>query len=247
MRKLVYYFVCFVFSFVVFSSCSTKTDPTTSTPQVSTTVSDFDGNIYHTVTIGTQVWMVENLKTTHYKDGTAIPNITATISSNISNWKTLKSAAYCWYGNDISNKNLYGGLYNWYAVNTGKLAPSGWHVPTQDDWGTLQSYISGHYGHSISSASALAATTNWNTNEGVNTIGYNLSTNNYSGFSGLPAGYLYDYDGTFDGVGDYAYWWSSTENTSSTGISVSISNFMNFMNRGGGEKSYGYSVRCVRD
>ena len=106
----------------------------------SNTVTDIDGNAYHTVAIGTQVWMVENLKTTRYNDGTAIPLVTDSAV-----WGNLTSTpGYCWYNNDMSMyKNLYGALYNWYAVSTEKLAPEGWHVPTNSEWGVLINYLGG--------------------------------------------------------------------------------------------------------
>src|SRR5574344_55140 len=88
------------------------------------TVTDIDGNVYHTITIGTQTWMVENLKVSKYNDGTAIPNVTDATA-----WAALTTGAYCDYNNDVANGTKYGHLYNWYAVNTGKLAPSGWHGP----------------------------------------------------------------------------------------------------------------------
>ena len=107
----------------------------TATPNVV----DIDGNVYHTVTIGTQVWMVENLKTTRYNDGTAIPLVTDGTA-----WAALTTPGYCWYNNDSATyKNTYGALYNWYAVNTGKLAPTGWHVPTDSEWTVLTTYLGG--------------------------------------------------------------------------------------------------------
>jgi hypothetical protein len=103
------------------------------TPQVTAgTVTDIDGNVYHTVTIGTKVWMLENLKTTRFNDGTTIPLVTdGTI------WGSLTTPGYCWYNNDTANKTMYGGLYNWYTINTGNLAPTGWHVAKDEEWGTL--------------------------------------------------------------------------------------------------------------
>ena len=92
----------------------------------SETVKDIDGNVYHTVTIGTQIWMVENLKTTKYRNGDGIPNVT-----DNTQWGNLTTWAYCNYNNDAANGTKYGKLYNWYAVNDSRnIAPTGWHVPT---------------------------------------------------------------------------------------------------------------------
>ncbi len=99
-------------------------------------VTDIDGNIYNTVKIGTQVWTVENLRTTRLRDGSKIPNI-----ENNQLWVSSKTPAYCFYNNDINNKSNFGALYNWHAVETGKLAPAGWHVPTNDEWKILENYI----------------------------------------------------------------------------------------------------------
>jgi len=96
------------------------------------TVADIDGNIYHTVKIGFREWTVENLKATRYNDGTAIPLVTDSAA-----WATLTTPGYCWYNNDTANKDVYGALYNWQAVNTGKLAPAGWHVANDADWGSI--------------------------------------------------------------------------------------------------------------
>src|SRR5688572_21874913 len=93
------------------------------------TVTDADGNIYRTVTIGDQVWMAENLKVTHYKNGDAI----AVVSSDTA-WSHLLSGAYCHYNNDINNTAAYGKLYNWYAINDSRgIAPEGWHIPTEEE------------------------------------------------------------------------------------------------------------------
>ena len=114
---------------IMLVSCSKKDDPNNTV----NTVTDKDDNVYHTVTIGTQTWMAENLKTTKYNDGTAIPLVTDSTA-----WTSLLTPAYCWYNYDATTyKNTYGALYNWYAVNTGKLAPIGWHVATDAEWTTL--------------------------------------------------------------------------------------------------------------
>jgi uncharacterized protein (TIGR02145 family) len=104
------------------------------------TLTDQDGNIYKTITIGNQVWMAENLRTTKYNDGTAIPNVTGK-----SEWCALTTGAYCNYNNtkNVDTISTYGRIYNWYAVNTGKLAPPGWHVPNDEDWRTLTDYLGG--------------------------------------------------------------------------------------------------------
>jgi uncharacterized protein (TIGR02145 family) len=142
-----------------------------------TAVTDKDGNVYHTVTIGTQTWMVENLKTTKYNDGTAIPFIT-----DNSAWANLTTPGYCWYNNDSTTyKNMYGALYNWYAVSTGNLAPKGWHVATDAEWTTLQNYlITNGYNYDGSTsgnfiAKSLADTLIWDADTGSGTIGNDLS------------------------------------------------------------------------
>ena len=100
---------------------------------------DLDGNVYKTITIGTQVWMVENLKTTKYGNGDAIPNATANAS-----WSLLYTGAYCWYNNDAANKDITGGLYNWFAVaDSRNIAPEGWHVPTEAEWAIQTDYLGG--------------------------------------------------------------------------------------------------------
>lgn len=96
------------------------------------TVTDIDGNVYHTVKIGKQIWTVENLRVTTFNDGTPISMV-----KDGDKWKKLTTPAYCWNKNDISYKQQYGALYNWYVVEKGKLAPKGWHVPTNEEWGTL--------------------------------------------------------------------------------------------------------------
>jgi len=102
-------------------------------------VVDIDGNFYHAVAIGTQVWMAENLRTTKYRDGSPIPNVT-----DSSVWILTTEGAYCNYNNDTTHSNTYGRLYNWYAViDTRNIAPEGWHVPTQDEWNTLVQFLGG--------------------------------------------------------------------------------------------------------
>jgi uncharacterized protein (TIGR02145 family) len=120
--------------FTLTNSC--KKDSKNDTPSI---VTDKDGNVYHTITIGTQVWMVENLKTTKYNDGTDIPLV-----KDSATWANLTTPGYCWLYNDQTTYiNTTGALYNWYAVNTGKLAPIGWHVPSDSDFIALTKYLGG--------------------------------------------------------------------------------------------------------
>jgi len=213
------------------------------------TITDKDGNVYHTVTIGTQTWMVENLKTTLYNDGTAIPLVTDNTA-----WYNLSTPAYCWNNNDAATyKNTYGALYNWYTVNTGKLAPKGWHVPTDAEWTTLENYlIANGYNYDGSTsgdyyAKSLAATTNWTTDTNAGTIGNDLSRNNSTGFSALPGGYRTDSNGTFDIVGYNGYWWSSTGSSTSYAWGRYMYYKDSYVYRSSYGKQNGFSVRCVRD
>ncbi|HNZ71425.1 MAG TPA: fibrobacter succinogenes major paralogous domain-containing protein, partial [Prolixibacteraceae bacterium] len=158
-----------------------------------------------------QVWMVENLKTTKYNDGTEILNVTS-----YTQWDNLTTGAYCNYDNLESNAATYGRLYNWYAVNTGKLAPAGWHVPTDDDWTILENYLIANgynYDGTLDEdkiAKSLCAKTNWALSSEDGTPGAAPENNNSTGFTALPGGYRH-YDGDFYSIGEGGYWWSSTE------------------------------------
>lgn len=229
---------------IMLVSCSKKDDPNNTV----NIVTDKDGNVYHTVTIGTQTWMAENLKTTQYNDGTAIPLVTDNTA-----WYNLSTPAYCWYNNDAATyKNTYGALYNWYTVNTGKLAPTGWHVATDAEWTTLENYlIANGYNYDGSTsgdkyAKSLAATTDWVTYSGTGTIGNDLTKNNHTGFSALPGGDRY-VDGTFYGVGSNGLWWSSTESGTSIAWGRYVYYDYSYVGRGNNGKQDGFSVRCVRD
>jgi len=200
------------------------------------TVTDQDGNIYNTVTIGTQVWMVENLKTTTYNDGLEIPFI-----SKNSAWLNLKSAVYCWYDNSQKNKDSYGALYNWGAVNSGKLCPSGWHVPTDAEWTILTDNLGGK---SIAAGLLKEAET-------PVTFADKIATN-YSGFSALPSGSAGVGTPTFLGIGNRGIWWTSTIDTNEYNIYWSmyfdgstIIDRNGFLSRT--NLLNGLSVRCIKD
>ena len=204
---------------------------------------DADGNNYTTVTIGTQTWMAENLKTTKYNDVTAIPYVTDNMT-----WYKLLTPAYCWYNNNADTyKNKYGALYNWFAVNTAKLAPAGWHVPTDTEWTTLTNYVSANLGMSLNVAKALSANTDWITSSTTGTIGCNLTLNNSTGFSALPNNSR-GYQGMFNSFGSNGNWWSSTWSFDTSacgrGLQYDSSDVEAAINFSG---LNGFSVRCVRD
>ncbi len=157
-------------------------------------VTDVEGNSYNTIVIGTQTWMAENLKTTKYNDGTSIPLVTSSTT-----WGTLSTPAYCWFNNDeATNKVTYGALYNWYTVNTGKLCPSGWHIPNNTEWTTLTDYLGGQ---SIAGGKLKeAGTVHWTTP--------NTGATDEVHFTGLPAG-ARGGAGEFNILGSYGYWWTS--------------------------------------
>ncbi len=194
-------------------------------------MTDIDGNTYKTVTIGTQTWMAENLKVTKYNDGAAIPNVTDATA-----WSELTTGALCDYENTPSNSETYGKLYNWYAVNTGKLCPTGWHVPSDAEWTELTDYLGGT---SVAGGKLKeTGTTHW--------ASPNTGATNETGFTALPGGYR-DFSGAFDGIGVHGYWWSATEGSTSYAWSRFMLNDDSSVYRNYFSKEVGFSVRCVRD
>jgi len=196
------------------------------------TVMDADSNIYTSVTIGKQIWLAENLKTTKYNDGKVIPLVSADRV-----WKELETPAYCWFNNDISNKEDLGALYNWYAVNTKKLCPKGWHVPTKAEWVTMIIFL----GDENTAGAKLkeSGTEHWK-----NSI--IISTNEF-GFTALPGG-LRMKVGTFPEFGtSYAVWWTATDYDQVAAWNRGL--FFNSSNVYGGfdNKKNGFSVRCIHD
>lgn len=203
------------------------------------TVTDTDGNVYNTVTIGTQVWMVENLKTTKYNDGVTIPNVTDY------SWENLQSDAYCWYNNDITKKTPYGALYNWFAAKSSKLCPTGWHVATHEDWTKLVTYLGG-----IDVAGGKlkeAGTTHW--------LDQNVGATNESDFTALPGGYRSNGlgDGTFNALGYSGWYWTASLYPMDP-VLDHITGYC-WMMEGGHSKSLqsnlwditGLSVRCIQN
>lgn len=197
-------------------------------------VKDIDGNTYKIVTIGTQVWFGENLRTTKYNDGTAIPLVIDPVD-----WDELNSPAYCWRDNDIANKSTYGALYNWYAVHTGKLCPTGWHVSTDVEWTTLVDFVGGEAvagGKLKSTRTSPDAHPRWDSpNTGA--------TDEYK-FTALPGGGRSS-GGEF--YTDYGTWWSDTEWTSTGAYLRDMHADRSDVFRGGSNKENGFAVRCIKD
>ncbi len=205
------------------------------------TVFDLDGNVYHAITIGTQVWMLENLKTTRYRNGDAIPENKEGIL-----WNGLTTGAYCNYNNDAAAGNKYGRLYNWYAAADGRnIAPEGWHVATDAEWTTLLNYIAAHAGASGSQAKALASKTDWVPSITIDAVGNDISKNNTSGFTALP-GSCY-FNGMFRYIDYLAYWWCATGiNDGSAWMRAMYTDNPTLL-RASNPKVDGFSIRCVRD
>jgi len=211
------------------------------------TVKDIDDNVYPTITIGKQVWMVVNLKTTKYNDGTAIPLVTDDES-----WKALNTPAYCWFDNDIEYKDLYGALYNWFTINTNKLCPTGWHVPTDTEWTTLTTYLGGF---SIAGGKLKETDT-------IHWQSPNMGATNESGFTALSSGWrdvngmfsyrgfkvlLSDNSGKFSYKGTNSYWWSASEDSVNSASYHSLIYNSGSIYRGKGGKKDGFSIRCLKD
>ncbi|MGM0505333.1 MAG: FISUMP domain-containing protein [Bacteroidota bacterium] len=219
---------------LIFSACEKDEDDSTPTIEdgPGDPVTDIDGNTYQTVWIGGQNWMAENLKTITYNDGTPIDLIT-----DNANWESDTIGAYCWYDNDEAHyAETYGALYNWYVVNTGNLCPDGWHVPTEEEWLTLEGYIVSD-GHLNNEGTTLKATYGWNENGN--------GTNDY-GFTALPGGCRYS-QGHFYGSGEIGRWWTATEFGTDDAHSRGLSADENKVGKYAYINQLGFSVRCVRD
>lgn len=201
------------------------------------TVNDIDGNIYHVVAIGGQCWLLENLKTTRYRNGDAI---TTGLSDN--QWNTTSSGAYAYYNNDSTFNGQYGKLYNFYAVaDPRNIAPTGWHVATDADWTQLVNYL----GNSTVAGGKLKAA---GTLQNANGIweAPNTGADNSTGFTALPAGYR-NYDGTYSGIGSYAYFFTANASTANTAWFYLMNNIAPDAYRNDNNKNIGLSVRCVKD
>jgi uncharacterized protein (TIGR02145 family) len=228
MRISVRIFVVLLLIFFI-QSCKKEVDN-----DVDNTIKDIDGNVYTSVTIGTQVWMVENLKTTRYRNGDLI-GTTTTATLDISGESNQK---YQWaYDGNESNVTTYGRLYTWYAATDSRnLCPTGWHVPTDTEWTTLTTYLGGE--DDAGGKLKEAGTTHW--------LSSNTGATNESGFTALPSGNR-NSNGPCFNIGSNGFWWSSTE------LSASYAYYRNmYCNYSSVLRDYygkgsGFSVRCLKD
>jgi uncharacterized protein (TIGR02145 family) len=229
-----FYQLIIIWLIFIISNCCTRVNRNT--------VKDIDGNVYKTIVIGNYKWIAENLKTTTYNNGTAIPLVTGN-----SAWSSLSSGAYCWYNDNDSNADTYGALYNWYAVKTGNLCPDGWRVPSDKEWKFLEGYVDSLYGvdDPVWDRSGLRG---YNAGKHLKaTSGWRLSGNgtNDFGFSALPAGErLTGFNNT---VGSSGFWWSCTEDTLSSAWYRCIIYSFEEVYRDRHPKRMGFSVRCIKD
>lgn len=205
-----------------------------------TRLADIDGNLYNTVLIGTKLWMAENLRTVSLNDNSQIQNITDDAA-----WVATGSPAYCWYNNDPSFKPTYGALYNWYTINTGKLCPTGWHVPTDAEYNTFE--------FALGMTSDQAEVWGWRgTDHGLkmkNQTGWDDNGNgtNSSGFSALPGGYRFGADGRFFLQTTITYWWTATEHDADRGWYRRLDSSSDQVYRASTSKKGGKYVRCLKD
>jgi uncharacterized protein (TIGR02145 family) len=186
--------------------------------------------VYAVSKICDKFWMTENLRTTRYNDGTTIP----TGLSNTA-WGAASTGACAIYGDENSNNNTYGKLYNWYAAHDTKLAPAGWHVATEAEWTALVSCLGGT---SVAGGKLKSTSSLW--------TAPNTGANNSSGFNVLPAGWKAS-SGTYALIGEASYFWGSNERNAGSGEYMKLSNDLASVAFNGATKSFGYSVRCVKD
>jgi uncharacterized protein (TIGR02145 family) len=197
-------------------------------------MTDQNGNIYKTILIGTQTWMAENLRTAKYRNGEAISEVTDSVAWS----KILNTGAYCNFKNtrDTDSIVTYGRLYNWYAATDARnIAPTGWHLPTDDEWTTLTTYLGGE---SVAGDKLKeSGTIHWDSSSGAD---------NSSGFTALPDGYR-DNNGAFGTIGGFGYWWSSSESSATFARLRFIASISSSAHRGTGAKVVGFSIRCIKD
>lgn len=206
-------------------------------------VSDADGNRYSTVVIGEQEWLVENLKTTHYNDGTPIANV-----PDVTNWRNVDEPAYVWYENDSINKEPFGALYNWHAVGNPKgICPQGWRVASDEDWKELEKLL-GMTSDQIEGTGLRGATEGAKLKEvGTgNWVSPNEGASDEFGLSIIPSGRR-DSSGRFYDIGEGSTIWTSSETSASSAYYRHFANSITTIGRNPeGDKKFGLAVRCIR-
>ena len=212
--------------------------------QLQPTVTDGDGNVYQTIKIGDVVWMTENLKTTTFNDGTSIPHIT-----DNTEWASLATPGFSVQENDPDNKDTYGALYNWYAVQSGTLCPQGWRVATEEDWQKLEI--------ALGMSEDDAGSDTWRGTQGGQLAGHtemwvkgalkSAADFGISGFHGLPAGNRLADNGLFGNLGTNAYWWSASEHDANSAWGRMLHYGTITIIKSAFDKNYGFCVRCVQD
>ncbi len=205
--------------------------------KIGANIKDIEGNLYKTVTIGTQQWMAENLKVSKYSDGSHIPNVTVNTE-----WQKNNTGAWAYFNNDAANNAKYGKLYNWYAVSkttngNKNICPTGWHVPTDAEWTVLTDYLGGK----SDSGDKLkeVGTTNWKSP--------NTDATNTSLFSALPGGSR-SANGIYNIIGTNGNWWSSTkDDTYYFAWNRNLNYTDGSVSKNSNHKENGLSVRCLMD
>ena len=197
---------------------------------VSEVVKDYDGNSYHLVKIGNQTWLRENLKATHYANGNAITNITDGAA-----WTSTRTGAYCWYNNDTALGNIYGALYNWYAATDTRKFIIGYHLPSAEEFTTLQTYLGGENSAAIKMTDA----------SGKYWEGLTYAPTNSSGFTALPSGARNFAGGSGNFIQQKVSCWLFTSSTDVLPISLLIMN--GSLSLGGIEPYWGTAVRLIKD
>ncbi len=217
-------------TFLVWSLFSCSKSDNNNNNNSNSDVLDINGNIYQTVTICNQTWMKSNLNVSKYRNGDEIPQVT-----DGTQWANLTTGAWCYYQNNTSNGPVYGKLYNWYALNDPRgLAPTGWHIPSFQEWNGLYSCLGDNLGGKMKEGGTL----HWLTP--------NTGATNESGFTGLPNG-LRSTNGIFGFLGKHGYWWSTTEYSSSEMVTYDLNYDNGGISTYNINKTSGLSVRCVKD
>lgn len=227
-------FLFFLCSLLLFTEVLSETG----TPIIKSAVKDYDGNVYDAVKIGNQIWMVQNFRSTHYNDGKPIAHL-----EKDSLWNNTESGAYCFYNNDSKNAIQFGALYNWHAVNTGKLAPEGWHVPTNEEWELLAKHIGADIKDYKLADNWQKVGKNLKSISGWEDEGNGADT---YGFNGVSTGYRYR-EGKYYGIGRFTYWWSTSKKYAHMSYTRSLYYLFDLFYDTWENNGYGFSVRLVKD